>query len=424
MELPTVNRRIVNWITHASSHDFCPWANHYVYWLKEPVGWFVLATLTSLLVGAFLSPLGWTVAAGLVAILLLGLGFPWLATRSVTCQVRPVRAELYEREESSLELVVRNRLPIPLAGLRIEGYLSLPPAEQEQDSTSIVANLGLAGVPALSCAKYRLPITPEYRGRYPVEPPWLACAFPFGIWTARRTIKSIKPVVVWPLIIPILSEFEVAGGQLAEVGFGQRATVHGDFLGVRHFQRGDSLKSIHWVQSAKLDSLVVCERGGPQQQPVEIRLSTSRGLGTASAARENLAWRVRVAGSLIDLFTSRHLPFRLLIDDQLQAHAFGVRDGRHAWTVLADVPLDPPARQSETHKPTNTAASANCIVISAQSADGSSLTDDLVRVDIQQLSRGFRRHSKSDFCLLNLDQDITSQLNHLLMEALRGNQAA
>ena len=69
-------------INSVANHDFCPWANRYVYWLKEPVGWFLIATLASLLVGAFLSPIGWSVAAGLAAILALGLGFPWLAVRT------------------------------------------------------------------------------------------------------------------------------------------------------------------------------------------------------------------------------------------------------------------------------------------------------------------------------------------------------
>ncbi len=419
-----MNRHLADRIVHLLSYDFCPWANRYIYWLKEPVGWFVLATLTSVLVGAFLSPLGWTVAAGLVAILVLGLGFPWLATRTVACEVRPVRGELHERETSQLELVVRNRLPLPIGGLQVEGYLSLPTTDQLSGSASIAADIGLARVPALSCATYRLQITPEYRGRYPAELPRLACAFPFGIWTARRKIDLVQAVTVWPLIIPIQSEFEVAGAQLAEVGCGQRATTQGDFLGVRRFQRGDSLKSIHWVQSAKLDSLVVCERGGPQQQPVEIRLSTSRGLGTASAARENLAWRIRIAASFIDLFTSRHFPFRLFIDEQLQLNVDAASGGPRAWTLLSDVPLDPPETQAEWSSLPGTGPAASSIAISAHSSAGDRLPDDYVRVDIQQPSRGFRSQAKNESCLLNLDQDITTQLNNLLVEALRGNQAA
>ncbi len=84
MQSVTIAQRKLHSLSNLANRDFCPWANKYVYWLKEPVGWFVVATLVSVLVGAFLSPLGWTVAVGLITILVLGLGFPkhwtWRAT--------------------------------------------------------------------------------------------------------------------------------------------------------------------------------------------------------------------------------------------------------------------------------------------------------------------------------------------------------
>ena len=33
------------------NHDFCPWANRYVYWLKQPIGWFILAAAAALAIG-------------------------------------------------------------------------------------------------------------------------------------------------------------------------------------------------------------------------------------------------------------------------------------------------------------------------------------------------------------------------------------
>lgn len=113
-------------ISNLLNQDFCPGFNSYVYWLKEPVGWFVLATCVSVLVGACLSPIGWTLAAGLFAILMLGLGFPWLAVRTVHCELTPTVSELHEQEESHLLLTIRNRLPIPLWGLMVEGFLTRP----------------------------------------------------------------------------------------------------------------------------------------------------------------------------------------------------------------------------------------------------------------------------------------------------------
>ena len=126
MQSQTTLPRGLDTVASLANHDFCPWANRYVYWLKEPVGWFVVALAVSILVGLFLSPMGWTVAAGLSMVLVLGLGFPWMATRTLVCELKPVSTSLHERQASQLELTVRNRLPIPILGLMIEGYLTRP----------------------------------------------------------------------------------------------------------------------------------------------------------------------------------------------------------------------------------------------------------------------------------------------------------
>ena len=272
-------------IASLSGQDFCPWANRYVYWLKEPVGWFVVALAVSTLVGLFLSPLGWTVAAGLCTVLALGLGFPWLATRTLVCELKPVNTSLHERQPSQLQMTVRNRLPFPIVGLMVEGYLTRPFTDIGQVEIDQSPDVGLARVPALSMAAYRLSICQEYRGRYPVQTPNIACAFPFGIWTARQRITTVIPVLIQPLLIPITAELEFSGCRMAHVGGGDRSTDNGEFLGVRDFRRGDSLKSIHWVQSARNDRIIVCERGGPQQQAVELKLSTMRCEGSVFEVR-------------------------------------------------------------------------------------------------------------------------------------------
>ncbi len=402
-------------ILNLANRDFCPGANKYVYWLKEPVGWFVVALAVSLLVGVFLSPLGWTVAAGLAAVLALGLGLPWLATRTLVCELRPLNTELHEGEVSELELEVQNRLPIPILGLMVEGFLTLPLSdfgsafEQQPD-------VGLARVPPLSSAVYRLRIQPEYRGRYPSIPPAMTCAFPFGIWTARRLLDRITPVTVWPLLIPMDGLFEFTGKRLSETGSGQRASTHGDFMGVREFRRGDSLKSIHWVQSARLEELIVCERGGPQQQAVEVHLSTARCIGTRGEARENLAWRVRIAASFIDLLVARHFPFQLSIDGERCNIPEDAAGRRIAWNLLADIPLDSSItrRIAEGVVPQNRASR---IRISVADEGHQTLLAKYLQIDIQHASHGIRDDHSARSRVIDLDQDISEQLNRLLEEA-------
>ncbi len=120
------SRRYEQFISRLLTTDFCPQLNRYVYWLKEPIGWFALAAVASLLVGAFLSPIGWTLAAGLTALILAGLALPWIAVRFSECRLEPINEEFSEMESNQLLLTVRNRLPIPLWGLMIKGYLQRP----------------------------------------------------------------------------------------------------------------------------------------------------------------------------------------------------------------------------------------------------------------------------------------------------------
>jgi uncharacterized protein (DUF58 family) len=417
------------WLSRVMTTDFCPWANRYIYWLKEPVGWFALALVASLLVGAFLSPLGWSVATGLATVIVLGLGFPWLATRCVRCELRPVDWELRERQDSYLSFSVANYLPLPITGLRIEGYFS--EAGENAEGIHAHADCALALVPAFSRATYRLPLRPEYRGRYPTATPEIACSFPFGIWTARRSVENVLPVLVRPLHIPLLSDVERVGSKLADHGPGNRPSTHGDFQGVRDFRDGDSLKSIHWAQSARNDRLVVCERGGPQQQTVDVELSTARSLGTNSCARENLAWRVRVAASVSELLCARHIPFRLWIDDQLTRLPAGPEGARRARDLLADVPLDGCPRNSTAE--TRMEPSTPTIRIHAWDGHGNPLSEQAIGFELITPGLGFRRTElgfrgeASGFrnCgLIDLDQDIIAQLDQLLSEAGRASFSA
>ncbi|MCA9127601.1 MAG: DUF58 domain-containing protein [Planctomycetales bacterium] len=412
----------------ASNRDFCPWANRYVYWLKEPVGWFLVALVASLLVGTFLSPLGWSVAAGLATVIALGLGFPWLATRCVRCQLRPVETEVRERQRSALCFTVSNLLPLPITGLRVEGYFS---AVDNCGPNNLPADCVLAVVPAFSRAQYRLPIRPEYRGHYPVAKPQICCSFPFGIWTARRHVEDCTPVTVLPLHIPLHSGVERVGSRWGEHGPGNRPSPHGDYQGVRDFRDGDSLKSIHWPQSARNDRLVVCERGGPQQQTIDLQLSTRRSSGSQACVRENLAWRVRVAASLAELLCARHVPFRLWIDSDRFAFPAGPEGARRALELLSVLPLD--SNQDDSSGNLWAQAKAPTIRIHACSLGGAPLPEQTIVLEMITPGERMRSiatlgnsesHAACSRGVIDLDQDIAAQLDLLLAEADRASFAA
>ncbi len=317
--------------------DFCPWANRYVYWLKEPIGWFVAALAISLLVGLYVSSVGWVLASMIFAVIVAGMVWPWCVVRAARCRLRPSVPELHEGQSCDLILVVANRFPIPLWGISVEGYL-------DRRGDDVKPSIALACVPPCSDAEYRLRVAPKLRGRYPEEPPSVSCSMPFGLWTARRRLAECAPLVVFPEVSRVQDDPELASGVRSESGDGLRTGESGEPLGVRAFRSGDRLRNVHWIHTARTGNLTVCERGGPQRPEIAIELDTSLPYSWTpvdrDCHREALARRVRVAASVAVALHARHLPLRLVIGRDQLSFAPGASGRRKLLTALMEVPID------------------------------------------------------------------------------------
>lgn len=320
--------RSAGWLSRLMTTDFCPWANRFVYWLKEPIGWFVLATAISVLIGLYFSPIGWTLAASLTAIMVVGMAWPLVAIHVTACHLRPEVDCIHEDDACRMVVSVRNRIPVPVWGLAVEGYLDC-------ESDDALPTVGLACVPPLCVSDFGITVTPSLRGRYPIQTPHVSCSFPFGIWTARRKLTTTQSLTVWPKVFPVNGTCPMVGGANAELGQGHRGGRSGDFVGVRAYRQGDSAKHINWVASARVDSLVVTERGGPQCVELDVLVDTSCG-GT----REQLADRVRVAASVLINLHQANVPMRVTIGSQRVRLATGSKGRRQILDALADVPPD------------------------------------------------------------------------------------
>ncbi len=329
--------------------DFCPWANRFVYWLKEPVGWFALATAVSVMMGLYFSPIGWTLAASLSAIMVTGMAWPWVAVRVTDCSLHPETTAVHEDTPCQMVMSVRNRIPIPVWGLVIEGYLDCDAIGETKPT------VGLACVPPLCIADYRVDVTPLMRGHYPVTEPHVACSFPFGIWTARRPMRHIQSLTVWPKLFPIEGLLPIVGQTNADQGEGSRGGRSGDFVGVRAFRRGDSAKHVNWIASARSDSLIVTERGGPQSVTLDVFIDTdlhgnggprSRGLLARESLprvvpdRESLARRIRVAASVLASLHQSRIASRVYVGDRRLSYKLDARGRRQMLDTLASVPVD------------------------------------------------------------------------------------
>src|SRR5258706_6607205 len=237
----------------ALTHDFCPWANRYVYWIKQPLVIPGLAALVAAFIGLTVTPQGYVVCGGLVAIMLLGIVWPCVGTLGLKASLRFDCRRAREGEEVQAILTVVNRMPWPAWGLMVEGGF-----DALGDADVAVA---LARVPGFARSKFEWPFQPPLRGEYPLAPPRLATAFPFGLWKGTRPVTVQSRLLVWPRLIP-LDAMPLAQGESWTLGaLSQLRCGHeGDVMGTRPFRPGDTLRGIHWPQTARQGQLIVCER--------------------------------------------------------------------------------------------------------------------------------------------------------------------
>ena len=217
--------------------------------------------------------------------------WPAVAVRAVTCSLRPKDPQVHEDDPCELQFSIRNWLPMPLWGLSVEGFLD---RSCEQVDTDKIPTVALAFVRGLTTSTYRFSIQPDFRGCYPDGDATLTCSFPFGIWTAKRKLEDITPITVWPKVYPITGQAVLKGRNTAELGEGERSGRAGNFIGIRDYRNGDSLRDVNWIATARYGELVVTERSAPQSCNVEVIVDVG-----AFEEREQLAKRIRVAASVL-----------------------------------------------------------------------------------------------------------------------------
>ena len=428
--LPTT-RNNPHWLARALEREYCQALEPYVAWLRQPVGWFVVATAASILVGVTVSPLALSMAAGLLSLLMIGLAYPWLAVRLAHCEMVSQVNHRAEDDAHEVQVLIRNGCLWPLWGLIIEGFVVNPTDDQNDEDAQPSADIALGVVPWLSQATYRLSVRPRLRGRYPINCPQLTCAFPFGIWTARRSIENVSPLVVVPKQVKLAGMLEQAGHTSHHSGTGSRAGGQGDFLGLRDYRQGDSIRQIHWAHTARLDSLVVCERSAAEQSPWHIHLSTMNEQPGSLAARENLAWRVRLAASLCTLLHQQSVPFSLSIEDEqswsapLQNFSDGNRL-QQAIERLTDIPLDGSARsdQALTVPVSKAACTLTIDVDNQRDSHSQACKHNLVRLHLHRATNNWRQAAAGCEAVIDLDQSIATQVNAWLQKLSQSRQAA
>ncbi|MCA9226952.1 MAG: DUF58 domain-containing protein, partial [Planctomycetales bacterium] len=129
-----------------------------------------------------------------------------------------------------------------------------------------------------------------------------------------------RELVVWPKTTPLTS-IPSLGGDIADVigMLFDRPGNEGDMIGVRPFRDGDRLRSIHWAQTARRDSLIVTERQAAARRWIVIAVDIPAFCNTSLSAdglrRQQLEMAIRVSASIAREFHAHHADVRFVVGD-------------------------------------------------------------------------------------------------------------
>jgi uncharacterized protein (DUF58 family) len=153
----------------------------------------------------------------------------------------------------------------------------------------------------------------ERRGRRRLSELYLRSRHPLGLIEHRRCVE--QPVDVWVAPRPVPGGVE-AVSTTDDVDRAQAPSRSGDFLDLRTYVDGDSVRSVHWRTSARRGELVVVRRAGDGGSMVVVDVPACKGDAWERALEQG-------CGSFLEAL--RHGPVVL----RLEGQSFGPgREGR------------------------------------------------------------------------------------------------
>ncbi len=356
--LNLLKRLALNFLKFAN-RDFCPGANQYTRWIKQPIGWVVGAIMFSILVGLFVGPQGYILASAFTALLILGLVWPWLSMRGIRCTATMPDGQLLENKAFEITFRVQNYWPIPVFGMMVKGDFL-----QELRPGEAPVVFSLRRIPALADTEFRIPITARRRGVFPSGEIEIVNGFPFGITEVARGVTVSRLTTVWPTCEALEGQLDsISGIQNIWGSLCDRSGIDGDTIGVRNWQIGDRLKNIHWAQYARSCRLMVRERQTLMSAPVLVILDLSPENHIGADVQNSYEWAIRLAASVCWKLHQNHSDIQIIVsgldlpDSQRIDNRCGIDRLMDALaslpTMCAATPAATPARSSHIPVPGN-----------------------------------------------------------------------
>jgi len=230
------------------------------------------------------------IIAGLIfSLWFVGFLLPILSVRNLSAQIFPIMLRGNVGQPLQVQVKMRNRNPWVWGTTVVE----LADHSGNQKYQHLIPRVRLVGT---TDSMWKL--VPQQRGVFPGDTITILSRFPFGVFTAKKRIKSGPRCIVWPEIVPIKAPASAArqAGYQMPVPSNQLLGSDGDISGPRPHRPGESLRRVHWRHTARQGELIVCDREATSSQRMRVRLDLDSSNKDEAASYEIA---IAVAASLL-----------------------------------------------------------------------------------------------------------------------------
>jgi uncharacterized protein (DUF58 family) len=193
---------------------------------------------------------GWllVLASCLLGATVAGFLLPLRMVRGVEIE-RRAPAEAFQGDRVRVSLVATNRTRAPRLALELRD-------EHLQEARAFVPSIGPGERVVVDTERVA-----ARRGVLDASDVVLSSAAPFGAAERRRRLTIASPTVVYPALVRLgeLPFLESAPTPERAIHAAPRRGTGPDYLGIREYRVGDSMRHVHWPSSARLGTLMVRE---------------------------------------------------------------------------------------------------------------------------------------------------------------------
>lgn len=316
-------------------YDFCPWANRWLYWMKQPLACLGAAALVAMCCGFLVNSAAFVVLAGIVFVAILGTLWPWIAVRGVKAEAEFVQTRCRLGQAVTVRMRVHNRYAWPIWGLSIrQGFQS------DFRGPSESSGIALARVLGWSDTEFEWTFVPQQRGLFPLEVPQADTGFPFGLFYASVPIAMRNELIVWPASVPLDAMPDASEIQTREDRLTDRRTGQcGDMVGTRPFREGDSLRRVHWLQTARHGKVIVIERQSPATCAIRLLIDVHADSHIVNEDFSTLEQGLSLAASVLESLHRQHAFVEVVLAGQRLSVGESKIELRRVMDAIARVPL-------------------------------------------------------------------------------------